>query len=146
MLALNTIFGERNAHLGAEAVSNGSNLGDSQLLERIDSIHDNRVDSRRRVRALAIGAVLDPPHDVEIIGLGLGHLVTEEQVRDQGCVAVGRVLVRQELAVCADAPDVGDVDDADTLMILVGWRRGEVGLGVVGDGDELASGFTSEKC
>jgi hypothetical protein len=31
-------------------------------------------------------------------------------------------------------------------MILVGWRRGEVGLGVVGDGDELAGGFTSLRC
>lgn len=93
--------------------------------------------------AVAVGALLEPLHNVEALGARFGELVAVEGVDDQAQVAVGGILVGQELGVLPDAEDVRDVEDGSVLVGLLGGRRCQVAVMLAANLDELAGGGTS---
>lgn len=154
LLALNEAGVSHEAHvdailvmthdvLGAKAVPDGTNLGSAvSLLEGLDASHDDGVDGLGRVRVVAGAALADPRHEVD----ARIKFVAVENVGDQGCVAVGRKLVCDELRILPDAPDVGDQDNRGAGVDLVSRSLGEIGAdAVAGDLDQLAGGSATRE-
>lgn len=130
------------AHLGAEAVSDRTNLRDVLLgLDPVKGVDDNFVDNLGGVRVVPGRAPANPLPDVEARRQGVeGELVTVEEVGDDAEEAVGGELVSDELTVLPDAENVGHVEDSGTVGIgLFGF--GNVG-GKVANLDVGASGST----
>jgi hypothetical protein len=123
-------------HLCAKAVSQAAKLLDTIfLLQGLDSFEDNGVDGLLGVGVVALGALGQPGHEVEALGAVQGNGVAVEDINDQGEVAISGKLVGHQLAVLPDADDVGDVEEANALVLVVGRRRGEVGVVLAGDLD-----------
>ncbi len=96
-----------------------------------------------RVGVLPVGALGQPLHEVEALGVVQRHRVAIEDVGDDAVVAVGGELVGHELAVLPDADDVGNVDQADALVARVGGRNGYVGVPLPFNLDQLARGLAA---
>lgn len=127
------------AYLGTEAVAKSTELLDAVLLlQSLDSVDDDGVDGLLGMRVVARGALGHPGHKVKVAGSVERDWVAIEGVDDQGEVAVGGELVGHQLAVLPDANDVGDVEQADALVLLVGGRSGKVAVVLPGDLDVLA--------
>jgi hypothetical protein len=94
------------------------------------------------VRVLAVGALVEPLHDVNIAQAVHGDRVAVEEVGHQGQVAVGGELIGDQLAVLPDAEDVRQVEDGRVLVRLALRRSSEVGI-VLADLDGLAAGLAS---
>lgn len=106
-------------YLGAEAVARGANPGGALLrLEPLQSLGDDGVDSLGSVRVLAVRALLQPLHDVDLARREpvLWELVAVEEVGNDAEVSVGSVLVGNQLAVGPDAEDVGKVEDGSAAL------------------------------
>lgn len=134
------LVGEANRiYLGAEAVPQSAELLDAVLLlQGLDGLDDDGVDGLLGVRIVASGALSHPGHEVESAGAVEGDWVTVEDVNDQGKVAVGGELVSHELAVLPDSNDIGNVEQANTLVLLVGGRGCDVGVILPGHLDGVA--------
>lgn len=133
----------RLGYLCAEAVADCTNLLDAVLLlEGLDGLLDDGVDGLLGVGVLAVGALLDPGHDVLAAEAAEGDGVAVEEVRHEGQVAVGGELVGDQLGVLPDAEHVGQVEDGGVLVRLALGRGGEVGV-VAADLDGLAAGLAS---
>ena len=131
-------------YLGAEAVTQCANLLDAVLLlQELDRINNDGIDSLLGVGVLSAGAVLQPSHDVEVGGALDGNRIAVEEVNDQGLVAVLCKLVGHKLAVLPDAEDVSDVEKRDILVRLVRGGCCEVAFVFAGDSDLFASGGSS---
>ncbi len=132
-------------YLGPEAVSYSTNLCDSVLLlQCLDAVHHDRVNSSLGMRVLAVGALLEPLHEIEFLRAVEGDGIAIEHVEEQGQIAIGGKLIGDELAVLPNANDVRDEQDADALVRLVGGRGCEVRVVLVGDADQLAGGRATE--
>lgn len=130
-----------SAHLGTEAVADGANLLDAQVPESLDALDDDGVNGRGSVRVVATGALGDPFDKVKVALAVQRQRIAVEDVRQQHGVALGGIVVGQQLAVLPDANDVGDEEDALAIADLVGRRRGQVGVDGAVDLDVLAGGF-----
>lgn len=124
------------AHLGTEAVPYGTDLGEALLLEVLQTLLHDGVDSLLGMGVVAVGALSEPLHDV--LWRGVGEAVAVEDIDDDGVVAVGGELVRHELGVLPDAEDVLDVEQCDTIVLLALWL-GHISL-ILADLDGLAGG------
>lgn len=81
-------------NLGPEAVAHGTELGDAVLsLQRLDAVQHDGVNGLLCVRVLAVGPVLEPPHEVEPFRAVEGQRVAVEHVEQQRQVAIGGKLV-----------------------------------------------------
>lgn len=129
-------------YLGAEAVSNRSNLGKTLVLEVLDSLDNNGVDLSGSMGVVAVATLCDPAHDIDI-DRGVGHDIAVEDVGDNSGVAIGGELVGHELAVVPDTKDIGDVDNASALVSLALGSSRKVGSDTAGKLDHLASGLAS---
>lgn len=89
---------------------------------------------------VAAGALGEPGHKVEVGGAVELEGVAVKGVEEQSQVAVGGELISDELAVLPNANHVGEQQDSDALVLLVGGRGCEVGVVLAGDPDCLASG------
>lgn len=115
-------------YFGTEAVTNRTQLLNTLLLlEVLDAHLDNGVDVVRGVGVVAGATLCEPAHEVEVGVAVEGERVAVEDVNDQGQVAVGGVLIGDQLAVLPDAEHVGDEQDASVLVCLLGCGHGEVG-------------------
>lgn len=130
------------AHLGAKAVADSANLLDAQVLQSLDALHNDGVNSRGSVRVFATRALGDPFHKVKVSLAVQRQRIAVEDVWNQHGVSLGGVVVGQQLAVLPDANDVGDEENALAVASLVGGRRGQVGVNGAVDLDVLAGGFT----
>jgi len=102
--------------LGTEAVADSTDLLDTESLAQVlDGLVDDGLD--------IVGLVLGQPggqvglarlHDLE------GDLVTLEQVRDDGQVAIVGELVGKQLGVGVDAEDVGQEEDGLFGALVLG--------------------------
>jgi len=130
------------SHLGTEAVAQAAELLDAVVvLERLDGGQDDGVDVFLGVGVVAGSALGQPAHKVKAVTDGVeGEGVAVEDVDDEGDVAVGGELIGHQLAVLPDANDIGDVEQADALVLLVGGRGGQVAVPLAGDLDGLAGG------
>ncbi len=133
-------------YLGPEAVPYSTNLGGPiLLLQCLNAVQHDRVNGSLGVRVLAVGPLLEPLHEVESLRAVEGDGIAIEYVEEQGQIAVGGELVRNELAVLPDADDVRDQQDADALVRLVGGRGCEIRVVLVGDADQAAGGRATEE-
>lgn len=96
------------------------------------------------MRVLAIAALSQPSHDVEVCRPVQGHCVAVEQIRDDGVVAIGGVLVGHQLAVLPDTDNIWQVEDCGVLVDGLASRNGFVGLDAA-NLDGLASWDSSAK-
>lgn len=112
--------------LAAEAVADGTDLLRALLLHVCQSLLDDRVDGVRQV-ALALGtALLQPGHDVEVLGAVQLDGVAFEKVGHDDPVAVGGELVGDELGVDEFMADhVGQNDNGGGGVLGLGV--GDVG-------------------
>lgn len=94
-------------YLATEAVSSRANLLNTQVLPQVfDGSLDDRVN--------LVGAMLGKPFlNVDLSGLESveGQLVTVEEVRNDGQIAVRGEVISEQLAVVVETEDVGDDDD-----------------------------------
>lgn len=104
---------------------------------------DGNVDVLGSVGVFAVGALVEPVEDVEVLGAVQLQLVAVEQIGDQSNVAVVGEGIGHQLAVLPDAQDIGQVEDSDVLVGLALGGRGQVGDSVTIDGDVLASGLAA---
>lgn len=127
------------AYLGTKAVPYGTELGESLLLEVLQTLLHDGVDSLLGVGVVAVGALREPLHD--ILWRGVGEAVAVEDIDDHGVVAVGGELVRHELGVLPDAEDVLDVEQRDTIVLLA-LGLGHISL-ILSDFDGFARGLAA---
>lgn len=128
------------ANLGTEAVAEGTNLGEALVLEVLEGELDDGVDGFLGVGVLAVGALGQPLHEVEVGGAVEGEGVLVEEVGDDGVVAVGGELVGHQLAVLPDADDVRQVQQGDAVVLVAALGLGHVHV-VLADLDRLALGL-----
>lgn len=123
----------KGAYLGAEAVSQSTNLGGTVLLlQGLDGGLDDGIDGLLGMGVVSIAALGHPAHEVEVVGAVKRERVAVEDVENQGEVALGGQLVGHELGVLPDADDVGE--EKEGLSGLLGASRlGDVGIPLVGD-------------
>ena len=115
--------------LAAKAVSDGTNLLRALLFHVRQSLLDNRVDLVGKVALALRATLLQPSHDVEILGAVELDGVALEEIGHDDEVAVGGELVGDELGVDELMADhVGEDDDGD---------GGVLGLGVGDVGGDL---------
>lgn len=131
----------RATNLGTEAVTESTDLGEALLLEVLEGELDNGVDGLLGVGVLAVRTFGQPLHEIEVFGTVQGERVAVEDVRNDGVVAVGGVLVGHQLAVLPDADDVGDVQQSDAVVLLA-LGLGNVGV-ILANLDGLASRLAS---
>lgn len=108
--------------LATEAVADSSNLLNTEGLAHVlDALLDNRV----HMASLVVGK---PSGKISLAGFHVAHgdLVTLEQIRDNGQVAIVGELVGQKLGVGEDAEDIGQEEDG--LVGALIFRVGDVGL------------------
>jgi hypothetical protein len=108
--------------LAAEAVANGTDLLDAQGFAHIlDGLLDDGVD----VVGLVVG---QPGGQIGLAGLHVGKrdLVTLEQVRNDGQVAIGGELVGEKLGIGENAEDVGQEEDGLVGALVLGV--GDIGV------------------
>lgn len=115
--------------LAAKAVSDGTDLLRALLLHVCEGLLDDRVDGVGQVALAFRAALLEPGHDVEVLGAVELHGVALEEVGHDDVVAVGGELVGDELGVDELMADhVGEDDDGG---------GGVLGLGVGDVGGDL---------
>lgn len=130
------------AYLCAEAVANGSDSLDAQILERLDGIEDDGVDGRGSVRVVTSRALGDPGRKVKVASSVQLEGIAVEDVWEQDSVALSGKVVGQQLAVLPDANDIGNEEDALAITSLARRRGGQVGVNVAFDLDVLAGSLT----
>jgi hypothetical protein len=108
--------------LAAEAVTSGGDLLDAEGFAHIlDGLLDDGVD----VVGLVVG---QPGGQIGLAGLHVGKrdLVTLEQVRNDGQVAIGGELVGEKLGIGENAEDVGQEEDGLVGALVLGV--GDIGV------------------
>jgi hypothetical protein len=125
-----------------KAVTNGADLLVALLLQVLDGLLDDGVDSFVGVRVVTAGTLGQPGHEVKVLWLVQGQWVAVEQVRDDGVVAIGGELVSHQLAVLPDTDDVWEVQNGGVLVDDLALGLGNIGLNVV-DFDGSSGRLTS---
>jgi hypothetical protein len=112
--------------LAAKAVSDGTDLLRALLLHVCQRLLDNRVDLVGQVALALRAALLQPGHDVEVLGAVELDGVALEEIGHDDEVAVGGELVGDELGVDELMADhVGEDDDGGGGVLGLG--EGDVG-------------------
>jgi hypothetical protein len=132
-------------YLGAEAVSDTSDLVKTLILKILDRLNNNRVNLGGSMRVIAIGTVHDPAHDVDAHGRVFQDIAVEK-VGNDGSVPVGSELVCHELAVVPDTKDISDVNNSSALVSLALGGGSNVSLDTAGKLDHLSSGLAPTNC
>lgn len=136
--------GERTGletYLGTKAVPDSTKLLCALLvLEVLDGLQDDGVNGILSVRVLAVAALGEPLHEVDVAQAVGSELVAIEQVHQQRRVAVGSVLVGHELGVLPDAEDIREVKEGRVGVLVGAAGDSEVGVDVT-DLDGLARGL-----
>ena len=117
--------------LAAKAVSDGTNLLRALLFHVRQSLLDNRVDLVGKVALALRATLLQPGHDVKVLGAVKLDGVALEEIGHDDEVAVGGELVGDELGVDELMADhVGEDDDGDggVLGLGVGDVGGDLGV------------------
>jgi len=127
-----------------KAVSNTSNLLESLLLQIVETLLDDRVDSFESMGVLSINTFLQQFHDLESLRSVERNWVSIEQIRKDGIVSIGGVLIGHQLAVCPDTNHIGEEQNSGIFVYCAAGGLGDVGFDVA-DLDGLSGGLTSVK-
>jgi hypothetical protein len=109
-----------------EAVSDGTDLAESFLLEVLDRYLNDGVDGRRSMWVVAGAALLHPGHQVAAFEKVQWDGVAVEDVRYDSVVTVGGELVGYKLAVLPDANDIGNIEDGYVFVNILALGFGDV--------------------
>lgn len=145
--ALPLLLGHESHHiLSTKAVPYTCDFLIALLIEIVQRLDHDRVDLGDSVRVIALHAVLDPVHDVEVLGTPwVGQRVLVEDVRDQSVVPVGGELVGYQVGVLADATHIGNEDDGLARLGVRGLSNVDI-EGAVVDGGMGAGCLASKRC
>lgn len=99
-----------------KAVPNGTNLLEALLLQILDRLLNNGINSLVCVWVVSTSSLRQPRHQVEAIGPIEGEGIAIEKVWDDGIVPVGGVLVCHQLGVLPDTDDVWEEEDRGVLV------------------------------
>jgi hypothetical protein len=121
-----------------KAVSNTTNLLEALLLQVIETLLDNRVDSFESMRILPIRALSQPFHNVKALRSVEGNWVAVKEIGDNGVIAIGSELVCHQLAVLPDTDYIWEVEDGGILVDSLASGLGDVCVDVT-DFDGFAS-------
>lgn len=130
------------AYLCAEAIANGSEFLDAQILERLDGSEDDGVDVRGSVRVVTSRALGQPRIKVKVASSVQLKGIAVEEIWEEDGVALSSKVVGQQLAVLPDAKDIGNEEDTLAIASLVRRGCGQIGVNVAFELDVLASSLT----
>ena len=143
--------------LAAKAVSDGTDLLRALLLHVRQRLLDDRVDLVGQVALALRAALLQPSHDVEVLGAVELDGVALEEIGHDDEVAVGGELVGDELGVDELMADhVGKDDDGGGGVLglgkgdvggdLGGWLDWEIAYGLGEEGHTAVNGLELALC